>query len=76
MRCKPGYVSPLRNVTQHSSEPQRKPGIVVVQQVFGQHPSQVVFIDDRTRSNSSRRRVPIIRSQIALDYTVNCTRSR
>jgi hypothetical protein len=44
-----------------------RPGIVIVQQVFGQHPSQVVCsLTISTRSKSSRRRVPMILSQIAL----------
>ena len=53
-----------------------RPGGVVVPQVLGQHLVQVVLVDDRSRSRSSRRRVPMILSQIALDDAVDCTRSR
>jgi hypothetical protein len=42
-----------------------RPGSVIVPQVFGQRPSQVVLIGDQDRSESSRRRVPVILSQIA-----------
>jgi len=53
------------------------PGCVVVSQVFGQYPPQVILIDDQQRSKSSRRKVPIIRSQTASKDSVNCpARSR
>jgi hypothetical protein len=52
-----------------------RPGLVVVQQVFGQHPSQVALMTISTRSKSSRRTVPMILSQIALPRIVNYTRS-
>ena len=42
-----------------------RPGGVGVQQVFGEHLAQVVFIDDQQPVEGSRRRVPIILSQIA-----------
>ena len=42
-----------------------RPGCVVVAQVFGQHPAQVVLIDDQQPVEESRRRVLIILSQIA-----------
>ena len=50
-----------------------RPGGVVMPQVLGQHPAQLTI---RSRSRSSRRRVPMILSQIALDDAVDCTRSR
>jgi hypothetical protein len=37
-----------------------RPGCVVVPQVFGQHPAQVMLIDDQQPVKSSRRRVPMI----------------
>jgi hypothetical protein len=42
-----------------------RPGGVVMRQVFGQHPAQLVLIDDQQPAESSRRRVPMTRSQIA-----------
>ena len=42
-----------------------RPGRVVMHQKLGQHPAQVLLIDDQQRSMSSRRRVPTTRSQIA-----------
>jgi len=50
-----------------------RPGSVVVPQVLGQHAAQVVLIDDQQPSKSSRRRVPMILSQIALPPVVNYT---
>jgi hypothetical protein len=42
-----------------------RPGCVVVTQVFGQHPAQVVLIDDQHPVQEFPAQVPIIRSQIA-----------
>jgi hypothetical protein len=42
-----------------------RPGGVVVLQVFGQHLSQVVLVDDQQPAGGSRRRVPSILSQMA-----------
>jgi hypothetical protein len=53
-----------------------RPGGVVMQEVLGQHPAQMVLINDQQRSKSSRRSVPIILSQIALDNVVNYIPSR
>ena len=41
------------------------PGSVVVPQVLGQYLVQVALIDDQQPAGTSRRRVPIIRSQMA-----------
>jgi hypothetical protein len=42
-----------------------RPVMVVVAQVLAEHLSQVAFAEDQDRSSSSRRRVPITRSQMA-----------
>src|ERR1039457_1726050 len=42
-----------------------RPGGAVMLKVFGQYLAQMVLIDDQRRSRSSRRRVPMILSQIA-----------
>jgi len=47
MCCRPGYVSSLRNTTQHLTDPRRRPGGVVVPQVLGQHLSQVLLVEDQ-----------------------------
>jgi hypothetical protein len=41
-----------------------RPGCVVVPQVLGQHPSQVVLIDDQHPVQELPARVPIILSQM------------
>jgi hypothetical protein len=43
-------------------------GSVVVLQVLGQHPSQVASLTISNRSKSSRRRVPMILSQMAFAW--------
>ena len=42
-----------------------RPGRVVVRQVLGQHPAQVLLIDDQQPVEDFLRRVPMTRSQIA-----------
>ena len=42
-----------------------RPGCVVVAQVLGQHPAQMVLIDDQQPVGRARRGVPMIRSQMA-----------
>ena len=47
MCCRPGYVSSLRNATQHFTDPRRRPVGVVEVLVLPQHHHQVALVPDQ-----------------------------